>query len=459
MSSNMLADPTTSIESQSRERDQPGILGWAIVLGFCALLIFAILAFGAVDEWSTFTFEAGAALLFLLWAAKQLLSQQVRLSNNPLYLPTGLFFGLILAQILLRRSAYGYVTKYEALQYVSYGMMLFIAAECLTAESSRKRFAQIMSIFGFAYALFAVVQALTPNGKIFWIHTSHFPSATVFGSYVNHNHFAGVMEMLTPIPFVVSMGHLLQGGKRALAGFCAGVMATTIFLSGSRGGMIAFICQSVVFMALAFGKKRSPRLAMGSVAVCVFILALLFFLDQGQALAHLGDLNPDIRLDITKDSLKMFSHRPVLGWGLGTFPTIYPRYRSFYTNLFINEAHNDYAQLLVEMGTLGFVLMLWFLVSLYRHGLPTSRSWEFRWDWGVSLAALLGCTGILVHSFVDFNLQITANAALFYSLCGLAASKPLETVSRRKRSRSIQEEESAARRHLSDHGEPLEWSK
>src|SRR5579862_456274 len=266
MSSNMLADATTSIELQSRERNRPGMLGTAIVLGFCALLIFAILAFGAVDEWSTFTFEAGAALLFLLWAAKQLLSPQINLSKNPLYLPAGLFFGLILTQILLRRSAYGYVTKYEALQYVSYGIMLFIAAECLIAESSRKLFAQIMSIFGFAYALFAVVQALTPNGKIFWVHTSQFPSATVFGSYVNHNHFAGVMEMLAPIPFVVGMGHLLQGGKRALAGFCAGIMATTIFLSGSRGGMIAFICQSIVFIALAFAKKRSPRLAMGSVA-------------------------------------------------------------------------------------------------------------------------------------------------------------------------------------------------
>ena len=58
----------------------------------------------------------------------------------------------------------------------------------------------------------------------------------------------------------------------------------------------------------------------------------------------------------------MFSHRPVLGWGLGTFPTVYPSYRSFYTNLFVNEAHNDYAQLLVETGLLGFGLMLWFLI-------------------------------------------------------------------------------------------------
>ena len=46
--------------------------------------------------------------------------------------------------------------------------------------------------------------------------------------------------------------------------------------------------------------------------------------------------------------------KPVLGWGLGTFPVVYPEFRSFYTNFFVNEAHNDYLQLLAEMGLLGF---------------------------------------------------------------------------------------------------------
>ena len=187
-------------------------------------------------------------------------------------------------------------------------------------------------------------------------------------------------------------------------------------------------------------------------AVCVFILALLIFLGKGQVLGRLGDLAPGIRLDITKDCLRMFSHRPVLGWGLGTFPTVYPSYRSFYTNLFVNEAHNDYAQLLVETGLLGFGLMLWFLMRLYRPGLPTSRRWEFQWDGAVSLAALLGCTGILFHSFVDFNLQIPANAALFYVLCGLAASRPLAESSKRRRSRAIGNEEIGGRRTPPDNG-------
>jgi O-antigen ligase len=455
ISSYAIVDTTDSIDLERQLVRPSGILQWVLVLGLCVLLIFAVLAFGAVDEWSTFTFEAGAAVLFLVWAGKQLVSKELKLSQNPLYLPAFLFFGLILAQVALRRSAYRYVTEYEALQYVSYGIVLLIGAECVREEGARKIFALVMIVFGAGYAFFALAQELTSNGKIFWVHSPKF-GGSIYGSYVNHDHYAGLMEMLVPIPFVLSMGHLLKGGKRVLVGSCAVLMAGTIFLSGSRGGMLAFVLEMVLFAALTLGKRRSPRIALGSMAVCVFILTLLIFVGKGQeVLGRLGDLSPGARVEMTKDSLKMFSRRPVFGWGLGTFPTVYPSYRSFYTNLFVNEAHNDYAQLLVETGLLGFGLMLWFLVRLYRYGLPTSHRWEFHWDRAVSLAAVLGCTGILLHSFVDFNLQIPANAALFYVLCGLAASRPLAESSKPRRSRATGNEGTGSGRTRSDNGESL----
>jgi O-antigen ligase len=257
------------------------------------------------------------------------------------------------------------------------------------------------------------------------------------------------MEMLVPFPLVVSMGHMLRGGKRALVAFCAVLMASTIFLSGSRGGMLSFFLEIIVFATLTLVQRTNPRVALGVAAMPILVLAFLVFVGKAQVLGRLGNLGPDMRLNITKDCLRMFSHRPVLGWGLGTFPTVYPGYRSFYTNLFVNEAHNDYAQLLVETGLLGFGLMLWFLVRLYRSGWPTSRRWEFKWDGAVSLAALLGCTGLLLHSLVDFNLQIPANAAMFYSLCGLAAS-PLASSSKRGRHRTSGDAENEGRRSWSD---------
>ena len=430
----------TGAERLDTERAQgtvPKNVPSVLVFGLFVLLAFGILAFGAVHEWSTFLFEAGSAVLFLIWAGMQFASGQVKLSNNPLYLPALCFFLLVLAQIGLRTSAYGYVSKYEVLHYVSYGIVLFIAAECVREERVRKKFVLALIVFGVIYAFFALAQELISNGKIFWIYAPRSNGA-IYGSYVNHNHYAGLMEMLVPVPLVVSMGHLLSGGKRALVAFCAVLMASTIFLSRSRGGMIAFVLQIVLFAAFALVQRRNYRVAIGLLAVSVLILGFLFFVGKGQVLGRLGDLAPGIRLEITKDCFRMFAHRPVLGWGLGTFPTVYPSYRTFYTNYFINEAHNDYAQLLVETGLLGFALMLWFLVRLYGCTRVSSRRWEFKWDGALSLAALLGCTGILFHSFVDFNLQIPANAAFFYVLAALAASELAPRSSRSGRTKATE---------------------
>jgi O-antigen ligase len=438
MSSNLIVDPNELKVLNSDRSRTPRILDQVLVFGLCALLIFGVLAFGAVEEWSTFALEAGASLLFLTWVIKKLVSPNVGPSNNPLYLPAFLFFVLVLAQIVFGRSAYSYVTQYEAFKYVSYGIVLLIAAEAVKADDARKIFALVMTVFGAMYAFFALAQDLTSNSKLFWLRSARFHGA-IYGSYVNRDHYAGLMEMLVPIPLALSMSHLLRGGKRALVAFCAVLMATTIFLCGSRGGMITFVLEMVLLAALILGKKRGPRALLGYAAICVFILALISFSSRGQVMARIGDLSPGIRPQITKDSLKMFLKRPILGWGLGTFPTVYPRYRSFYTNLFVNEAHNDYAQLLAEMGLLGFTLAACFLTGMYHRGLSASRRWQNHWDGTVSLAALIGCTGILLHSFVDFNLQIPANAAMFYVLCALAASEPLSESSfaRRIRVRAI----------------------
>src|ERR1035438_8583564 len=161
ISSYAIVDTTDSIHRARRHAREPEILQWALVLGLCSLLIFAVLAFGAVEEWSTFVFEAGAAVLFLVWVGKQLLAGQVKLSRNPLYLPALFFFILLLAQVGFRTSAYGYITQYEVFQYFSYGIVLLIAAECVREENDRKNFALALIVFGALYAFFALAQALT----------------------------------------------------------------------------------------------------------------------------------------------------------------------------------------------------------------------------------------------------------------------------------------------------------
>jgi len=86
----------------------------------------------------------------------------------------------------------------------------------------------------------------------------------------------------------------------------------------------------------------------------------------------------------------------------------------------------------VETGLAGFSIAVWFMVLVFRRGASKLKDWTETASGALTVAALLGCLGMLVHSFLDFNLQIPANAALFYVLCAIAASAPLHESQRRR---------------------------
>jgi O-antigen ligase len=171
----------------------------------------------------------------------------------------------------------------------------------------------------------------------------------------------------------------------------------------------------------------------------VLAIGLLAWLGGGELTERIASIHAETRMELSgatrvnidRDALKMFEHKPIMGWGLGTFAEVYPQFRTFYTNFFVDKAHNDYLQLLVETGAVGFTIMLWFLFSAYRGAIKKLKNWTVDTNGAVGLAATLGVSGILVHSFLDFNLQIPANAALFYVLCTLAAMEPRFGLTRR----------------------------
>lgn len=427
-----MTSPTPVAEiTVARPHAQPidSPLDAVVTYGILGLLIFAPLAFGAVEPWSIFVLQVGAVLLFLVWAIGQRSAEEIRVHWNPLFAPALAFAALVGIQFASGRSAYRAATSAALLLYACYGILGFLLIQCLRRRKQIENFALGLSILGTAIALFAVVQDFTSNGKLYWLRT---PSngGWIFGPYVNHNHYAGLMEMLAPIPLVVCFSRASRA-RKILAAFAAAWMASTIFLCGSRGGMVALGGQLVIagIFLLWHNRNRKPVLAF---AVFVAImLGLLSWLGSTEVLdrivsvhqeAH-TELSGGIRLGIDRDAMKMFTRRPVMGWGLGTFPVIYPQFRSFYTNHVIDHAHNDYVELLTETGSLGIAILAWFLYVVFRSAARKLKDGPKDVNALVALAALLGISGILIHSLVDFNLQIPANALLFYLLCTVASMK------------------------------------
>jgi len=394
-----------------------------LVIGLSAILIFAVLAFGCTDPWAIATMEVGAALLLLFWIWQQITSGGLQLRANPLFAPVALFGLIIVVQIVFGLSAYVHATREELWKYAAYGVLFLFASQCQRA--SAHRLLTILAVFGFAVALFALVQNLTYNGKIYWYSPSVGSS---FGPYANYSHYAGLMEMLTPIALAMALADGARRPQQLLWMVAGVVMAATIFISSSRGGMIAFIVEMVFFAGL-FVARRSSQTAWTLFAVCLLIGFLSLWIGDGRMLTKLDSLtepltntNAATRLTIARDSLRMVPDRPIAGWGLGLFPIVYPQYRSFPTDDLVNQAHNDYVQALVETGVLGFGCVVWFIVNLYRSGIQNLRA-RSKVATARTLGPLVGCTGILVHSFSDFNLHIPANAALFFVLCGIASGR------------------------------------
>lgn len=394
-----------------------------LIYGCAAVLIFGVLAYGAVETWSTFVLEAGATALFALWVVRQLWARTIRVSAHSLYLPAIFFFLAVVAQLGLHISAYPYVTQYELAQYVAYGVFLFLGGECFRDEASARKIAIIVTAFGGLYATFAVIQGLTDNGRLYWVRAPQY-AGWIYGSYVHHGHYAGLIEMLLPVALIAGSGHLLRQPARAMVLFAGGVMAASIFLSASRGGMVSFVAE--IMIAVALLSLVSSRNKQKPVAPLLAVLALIVVLvaagSRGQVFARFGDVRLLDRTAVLRDIGHMWKEKPVLGWGLGTFQTVYPRFRSFFTTANVNAAHNDYAQIVAEMGSVGAVLALWFMFALYRRSRPHTWRWQTEWRRNVQFGALIGCSGILVHALGDFNLQIPANASMFFFLAGIAAS-------------------------------------
>jgi O-antigen ligase len=118
-------------------------------------------------------------------------------------------------------------------------------------------------------------------------------------------------------------------------------------------------------------------------------------------------------------AIAMIRDYPVFGAGPGRLYAVFPRYRPDTFEAFLDHAHNDYAEIAAESGVLGLgILGIFVALSLG----AALRAQLLRRDplmRGMSFACIMGVTSILIHSWVDFNLQIPANAAYFMVLLAL----------------------------------------
>ena len=147
------------------------------------------------------------------------------------------------------------------------------------------------------------------------------------------------------------------------------------------------------------------------------------------------------RLHIWSVTLQVITANLPFGAGIGAFGVAYTPFDTFNGLGRVEQAHNDYLQVLADAGIVGLMIGAFFLYFLFRTGLQNIKT-KNNFRRGVAVGAFAGCFAILVHSFFDFVLHTTAISILFLTLTALVvasrknADEDEEIPARRKRKRT-----------------------
>ena len=267
-------------------------------------------------------------------------------------------------------------------------------------------------------------------------------SAQASGSYVNRNHLAGLLEMSLAVgiglmvallddrprrswhDFLQDTARLLLSG-RAMLRLVLVIMVVALVMTRSRMGNTAFFASLLVAGTAALVLSRhAPRgtviLIASLIVIDITMIGAWFGVERTvKRIAETTVQNVEERVDPSVYAVKILDDYPLFGTGGGTFYTAFPRYRGQDIPVYFDQLHNDYVQYLTDTGIIGGSLFgLLVLTSFIAAVLAQARRRD-PFTRGIAFGVVMGVIAIGIHSTVDFNLQIPANAFIFSILLAL----------------------------------------
>lgn len=364
-----------------------------------------------------------------------------------------LIFGLMAAGYLGWRC---WVSEDRLLAEMDLGILLAGAvvwltlSTCLTDSRSRSIFL-VLLLAGCALQAFvgglqvAKSEAFEP---VFWaserlreFYADKFP-ARATGFFLNPNQLAWLMSAAALMCLSVGVWGRCPLAARIFLLYLAVTFGALLVFSGSRGGMLNLVVGLLLFVVLScFGalialRRGGAVILAGGLTVVAVVLVGVWFVYSSSWVAK-GRLDsafesPDIRVSFTRVGWRLFQETPVIGQGAGAYSHGSRWARLDHLPADAVYAHNDWVQLLSDYGIIGFGLVAAFVFMAWGNGacgfLDQLKERVHSGESGLSNggAIQLGATsalgGFVVHSVLDFNLHIPANALLCAALLGMVSS-------------------------------------
>lgn len=334
---------------------------------------------------------------------------------------------------------------------------------------------------GFVQATIGVILfAWAANYSLFFVQVEHFNAK---GTFISRNHFAGYLEMTLAMGIGLMIAKLenyrphtwkqritrwlaVVMNEKARLRIMLIVMVIGLIASRSRMGNAAFFFSLLIVGTIAIVlSKRATR------ATVIFITSLVVLdivimgsvvgvekvmqriedtnlrnrepvviesganrqggLESRKPGAQVASLDKEesveTRIEAGRRAAVILKDFPILGAGGGSFHIAFVPYQPFELRGYFDHAHNDFVEFGVETGAVGLFLLAAIVLASLFHALRILLLRRNRFARGMAFASLMGMVALMIHSFVDFNLQILANGMLFVvilTLPYLVGSRP-----------------------------------
>ncbi|WP_432472274.1 O-antigen ligase family protein [Amphritea sp. HPY] len=350
-------------------------------------------------------------------------------------------------------------TSHEALLGVC--LILFMTLCLLTlTDKSRIQIIIIVLIFsGLFQSIYGTLMTLTGTEySVFMKKESYLGVAT--GTFINRNHLAGylVLCLCAGIGLMISkLGSGLRStikyhtreiirsvlGSKILIRLALVMLVAGLVMTHSRMGNSAFFISLSIasIITLLFHQRSTKSMVLFFITILVidfFVVGSFFGVSKiAERLQNTTSAN-ESRDEVNSHSLAMIDNLDYSGSGAGSFYTLFPGYRTYDSgDGFYLHTHNDYLQFIIEYGLLPSIALFTGVVLVFIYALLALRKRRSSLHIGIAFSSIMAIIAFAIHSTVDFNLQIPANAATFMLLLSLGLISYHQPSTAIKRSRKF----------------------
>jgi len=358
---------------------------------------------------------------------------------------------------LITLSVDPYNTAVGLLKSISYVLLFTLTLLIINNRSRLRWIALALVLSGLFQAFYGSVMTLSGLEYGFF-HEKIYNRGLATGTFINRNHMAGYLVMCLSVGIgllIAQLGHGSDSGsswrqrfvklldwilseKMRLRIYLV-VMVIALVLTRSRMGNTAFFASmtiaGIITLILSRHINRATAILLVSLIVIdMFIVGAWFGIEKVAQRLEQTSLSTEKRDDVDIYTLEYWQDYFWTGSGLGSYSTTFLRYQGADVTVFWHHAHNDYLEFATETGLIG-VLLLGIAIlltagvvlsSLYRRHRALNR--------GIAFAVTMAIIALLIHSTVDFNLQIPSNAATFMFILALGWVARYLPTTKKKRS-------------------------